>query len=384
MKKKIKIGLVTYDRPHFKTYQVLKKLLKKKYEVVLLIIKFKNIKKNFNSSHRPNQFGKKFNFNKFKIEKRNYFDKKDISDLKYVLIGGAGIIEKKKIISNKIINCHSGLIPESRGLDSVKWSIFNGNLVGNTLHFIDDNIDSGNIIHQEITQLNPKNNLKQFYKTHYDKEINILVEFEKYIKKGQNFKLKGKLPTLRFPKIKYAELNQKFKIYKNNFSKLKKKYQTIYNQKGNFYIHDTSLIDKNVKIGEGTKIWHWCHISKNSKIGKNCVLGQNTYIGENVIIGNNVHIQNNVSVFSGVILKDWVFVGPSVVFTNVKSPNSITKQKYVKTIINKFAVLGANSTVVCGNIIGESSFVGAGSVVTKNVKKKTLVAGVPAKFVKKL
>lgn len=155
-------------------------------------------------------------------------------------------------------------------------------------------------------------------------------------------------------------------------------------KKKKYFVHYTSVLDENVKIGDGTKIWHWCHVSKNSKIGKNCVLGQNTYIGENVVIGNNVHIQNNVSVYSGVILKDSVFVGPSVVFTNVKSPNSMKKQKYVKTIVNKCAVLGANSTVVCGNTIGASSFIGAGSVVTKNVKTKTLVAGVPAKFVKNL
>ena len=147
-----------------------------------------------------------------------------------------------------------------------------------------------------------------------------------------------------------------------------------------FYIHESSIVDKNAKIGKGSKIWHWCHISKNSKIGKNCVIGQNVFIGENVAIGDNVKIQNNVSVYSGVTIKNNVFIGPSVVFTNVKFPRSSINQKknFLKTIIEKGATIGANSTIICGVKIGKDSFVGAGSVVTKNIKIKSLVYGNPA------
>lgn len=153
-----------------------------------------------------------------------------------------------------------------------------------------------------------------------------------------------------------------------------------------YFLHKSSFVDKNVKIGENTKIWHFCHISSRAKIGKNCKIGQNVFIGEGVKIGNNVKIQNNVSVYSGVEIEDDVFIGPSVVFTNVIKPRSFInkKKKYTTTIIKKGATLGANSTVICGNTIGEYSFVGAGSVITKNVEKNNLVYGNPAKVKKKI
>ncbi len=148
-----------------------------------------------------------------------------------------------------------------------------------------------------------------------------------------------------------------------------------------FFKHKTSLIDKNCKIGKETKIWHWSHISKNSKIGNNCTIGQNVFVGEKVIIGDRVKIQNNVSIYQGIKIENDVFCGPSVVFTNVKFPSSTkktAKKNYEKTLVKKGAVLGANCTIVCGVIIGENSFIGAGSVVTKNVKKNTVVIGNPA------
>ncbi len=147
-----------------------------------------------------------------------------------------------------------------------------------------------------------------------------------------------------------------------------------------YYIHKTSIIDGKVSIGDGTKIWHWCHVSKNVKIGKNCVLGQNVFIGENVQIGNNVKIQNNVSVYSGVNIKNDVFIGPSVVFTNVKYPRSLINQKknFLNTVVEIGATIGANSTIICGIKIGKHSLIGAGSVVTRSVKNKSLVYGNPA------
>lgn len=149
----------------------------------------------------------------------------------------------------------------------------------------------------------------------------------------------------------------------------------------NYFVHQTSIVDEKAKIGKNTKIWHFCHISSKARIGKNCNIGQNVFIGEGVKIGNNVKIQNNVSVYSGVEIEDDVFVGPSVVFTNVIKPRSFINKKklYLSTIVKKGATLGANSTIICGNSIGEYSFVGAGSVVTKNVPNNILVYGNPAR-----
>jgi UDP-2-acetamido-3-amino-2,3-dideoxy-glucuronate N-acetyltransferase len=152
-----------------------------------------------------------------------------------------------------------------------------------------------------------------------------------------------------------------------------------------FFIHESSYVDDNVIIGEGTKIWHFCHIQRGAKIGTNCVLGQNVNIGNNVIIGNHVKIQNNVSVYEGVTLEDYVFCGPSVVFTNIVDPRSkypqVGREFYKKTLVREGASLGANCTIVCGHEIGRYSFVGAGAVVTKDVPDFALVIGNPAKIV---
>ena len=151
----------------------------------------------------------------------------------------------------------------------------------------------------------------------------------------------------------------------------------------NFFIHDSSYVDKPCKIGSGTKVWHFSHIMKNCKIGKNCNIGQNVVISPNVVLGNNVKIQNNVSVYTGVICEDDVFLGPSMVFTNVINPRSgvVRKDEYMKTLIKKGATIGANSTIVCGNVIGNFSFVGAGTVITKDVLDYALVIGNPGRQV---
>lgn len=149
------------------------------------------------------------------------------------------------------------------------------------------------------------------------------------------------------------------------------------------YIHPTATIDPGVEIGEGTKIWHYTHVMSNAHIGRNCILGQNVFIGRNVRIGNGVKIQNNVSVYEGVELEDFVFCGPSVVFTNVINPRSEIERKseYRRTLVKRGATLGANSTILCGIKIGRYAFVGAGAVVTKDVPDYALVVGVPARIV---
>ena len=147
------------------------------------------------------------------------------------------------------------------------------------------------------------------------------------------------------------------------------------------YIHPTSIVDEGVEIGEGTKVWHFSHIQSGAKIGKNCSLGQNVNISNNVVIGNGVKIQNNVSIYEGVELEDYVFCGPSCVFTNDLTPRARypKNHKYEKTLIKHEATLGANSTIVCGHVVGEYAMVAAGAVVSKNVKPHALMAGVPAK-----
>ena len=152
-----------------------------------------------------------------------------------------------------------------------------------------------------------------------------------------------------------------------------------------YFVHDSSYIDENVNIGEGTKIWHFSHIQSGAVVGKKCSIGQNVNIANNVKIGNYVKIQNNVSVYEGVELEDYVFCGPSMVFTNIKVPRSEFPQKgteyYKKTLVKKSASIGANATIVCGVTIGEYAFIGSGAVVTKDVPPFALVVGNPAKII---
>ena len=150
--------------------------------------------------------------------------------------------------------------------------------------------------------------------------------------------------------------------------------------KKKYFAHKTAIIDDGCKIGKGTKIWHFSHIMTDSEIGENCNIGQNVVISPGVKLGKNVKVQNNVSIYSGVICDDDVFLGPSMVFTNVNNPRSaiIRKDLYIETIVERGATIGANATIICGNIIGRYAFVGAGAVVTKDVKPYALVVGNPA------
>lgn len=153
------------------------------------------------------------------------------------------------------------------------------------------------------------------------------------------------------------------------------------NEQGKYYAHPTAIIDDGCVIEDGVKIWHFSHIMPNCKIGQNCNIGQNVVISPEVILGKNVKVQNNVSIYSGVQCEDDVFLGPSMVFTNVTNPRSAINRRgqYAKTIVKKGASIGANATIVCGHDIGEYAFIGAGAVVTKNVPPYALVIGNPAK-----
>ncbi len=146
-------------------------------------------------------------------------------------------------------------------------------------------------------------------------------------------------------------------------------------------IHPTAIIDEGAQIGEGTRVWHWVHVCGGARIGARCSLGQNVFVGNSVVIGSNVKIQNNVSVYDCVTLEDDVFCGPSMVFTNVYNPRSavIRKDEYRETYVKKGATIGANATIVCGVTIGEHAFIGAGTVITKDVPAFALVVGNPGK-----
>lgn len=148
-----------------------------------------------------------------------------------------------------------------------------------------------------------------------------------------------------------------------------------------YFSHETAVIDDGCQIGEGTKIWHFSHIMPNSIIGEKCNIGQNVVVSPGVKLGNNVKIQNNVSLYTGVICEDDVFLGPSMVFTNILNPRSaiVRRDQYVETLVKKGASIGANATVVCGNSIGEYALIGAGAVVTKDVPAYALLVGNPAK-----
>ena len=148
-----------------------------------------------------------------------------------------------------------------------------------------------------------------------------------------------------------------------------------------YFAHPSAVIDENCTIGEDTKIWHFCHIMSNAVIGANCNLGQNVVVSPKVVLGNNVKVQNNVSIYTGVICEDDVFLGPSMVFTNIINPRSAVSRRnlYTKTLVKKGASIGANATIVCGHDIGEYAFIGAGAVVTKDIPNFALVVGNPSK-----
>ena len=151
----------------------------------------------------------------------------------------------------------------------------------------------------------------------------------------------------------------------------------------NIFVHHTAMVDPGAAIGNGSKIWHYCHVMSKARIGNNCSLGQNVFVADEAVLGNNVKVQNNVSIYTGIICEDNVFLGPSMVFTNVVNPRSNVNRKnqYTKTILKSGATIGAAATIVCGNRIGENAFVGAGSIVVDDVPDYALVVGNPGRII---
>ena len=149
-----------------------------------------------------------------------------------------------------------------------------------------------------------------------------------------------------------------------------------------YFVHPTAIIDEGAEVGEGSRVWHWCHIMKGAKVGTHCNIGENAFIESGVVLGDNVKVKNNVALYTGLECENNVFIGPNAVFTNVANPRSFIERKneFKKTVIKEGATIGANATIVCGHDIGEYAFVGAGSVVTKTVPPYTMVIGNPAKF----
>tara|TARA_A100000164_G_scaffold377583_1_gene417093 strand:+ start:4320 stop:5489 length:1170 start_codon:yes stop_codon:yes gene_type:complete len=370
----MKIGLTTYSLPHKKTQDILRGLIdKNKYSITLFEMPFKKFKKRDPLiKHRPDMFHgksakdlcKEFNLEIIKFDETN---KSILQEQDYIIIGGAQLIPDDLILKKKIINCHCGLTPQVRGLDSLKWAIYFNQPLGNTLHFVDFSIDDGEIIFQEKIDFSKEDSLDDLIDKMYQEEIKMLINFEAHLKNPFVLNLPRTKPNMRMPKKLEDHVLRDFDKYKLKFT-------------SNYFIHETSIVDQDVVIGEGTRIWHWCHLSSGSQIGEDCTLGQNTYVGNNVSIGNKCKIQNNVSIYESVILEDEVFCGPSVVFTNVKNPRASVdrKDEFKKTTIRKGASIGANATIVCGVEIGAYSFIAAGAVVTKDTEPFSLVAGTPA------
>jgi len=155
----------------------------------------------------------------------------------------------------------------------------------------------------------------------------------------------------------------------------------VKSEKGECFVHESAYVDEPCRIGKGTKIWHFCHIMKDAQIGENCIFGQNVLVSTGVVIGNNVKVQNNVAIYTGTVIEDDVFLGPSCVLTNVSNPRSqiVRHDLYERTVLRRGATVGANATIVCGVELGRYCFIGAGAVVTKNVPDYALMLGVPAR-----
>lgn len=374
---KTMIHVLTYNTPHRKTYDTLCLLKARGYTDVSVWATPMSYVKKYTPIvlHRPayvpvdsqayiTKLGYSYN------EIHDYSEIVTPAEDDVFLLCGARIMSAGFLAARTVINSHSGYIPDVRGLDSYKWAVYLGLPIGVTTHIVGEEVDAGEIIDRRKIVVGKNDTFHTVAQRVYETEVCMLVDaIERIYCQHESIHSKTEL-FKRMPNVLEEKLYQKFEQYKHKSQ--------------NYYISATSSIECNVRIGGGTKIWNFSHIQGGAEIGENCTLGQNVNVGRDVKIGNGCKIQNNVSVYDGVTLEDYVFCGPSCVFTNDLTPRAefpLGFENHAKTLVKRGASIGANATIVCGVTIGEYALVGAGSVVTKDVPDYALVVGVPARVV---
>ena len=387
--KKYKIGLITYDKPHKKSLDLFFKLLENNYtEITLLILPWKRFKKRDNLFyHRPKLSLKSKGFlglkKKFNLKLRKLNSINDYKGLDFALIGGAYILPPKLIKPNFIINCHPGLIPFSRGLDSFKWSINSKEILGNTLHFVDENVDLGKIIAQNITPILNTDTLEEAAKRHYESEISMLANFENHLLEGKYFKLPKKKPRERMEVKKQEKLNKYFNDYKKNYNDLFKKFTKKFKYVETFDTQFNSI--KNVKFGKNCKIIEPVNIY-DCELGNNVFVGPFVEITKGVKIGDYTRISSHSFVCELVTIGKRCFIAHGVMFINdIFSSGKLggSVKNWKETNIENNVLIGSNSTILPVRIVS-GCVIGAGSVVTKNCDIKGIYAGNPARLIRKL
>lgn len=369
------INILTYTTPHRKTFDTLCMLKANGYSEVNVWAVPMSYQKRYQPliEHRP----KNWNSSKEMIGflASSYQEIKDYSEIDTTgifLCCGAGILPGEFLKKHTVINVYPGYIPNVRGLDAYKWAIFENQPIGVTTHIIGDELDAGEIIERRTISVGEMDTFHSVAQRVYETEIEMLVDAIKKVDEPHEYVSGSGFPVRkRMPHEKEVLLLERFEQYKEK-------------HKPAYFIHESSYIDSGVTVGNGTYIWHFSHIQRGASIGENCILGQNVNISNDVTIGNGCKIQNNVSIYKGVTLEDYVFCGPSCVFTNVLTPRaefSTDYGDYTKTLVKHGASIGANATIVCGVTIGEYALIGAGAVVTKDVPDYALVVGAPAKVV---
>ena len=390
MQKKYKIGLITYDKPHKKSIDLFFKLLSNNYtDITILVVPFKNYKiRNTKFKHRPSMTNiGKYGFSTLKSQYNLKIKKlksiRDYDDLDVVLIGGSNILPSNLIIPNLIINCHSGLIPSVRGLDSFKWAIHDKEIIGNTLHYIDEYADMGKVIAQRITYVDKNDTLEGVAQRHYDSEIDMLSNFENLTNNGIYYVLPKKKIKKRMDNKTEEKIFKRFDEYKKNFKKLKLKFEKKFQSATIF--HNFSNEVKNVSFGKNCTIVQPVNMY-GCKLGNNVFIGPFVEITKGVKIGNDTRISSHSFLCELVKIGSKCFIAHGVMFINdtFSSGNlggSVVNWK--STNIGNKVLIGTNSTILPVEII-EGCVIGAGSVVTKDCKIKGVYAGNPAKLIRKL
>jgi len=409
------LGIITYDTNHLKTEQLLLRLAGRYTMRVYALPYVQRPARKVLFQHRPDQSAaahprdicRQYGMSYIPVESDQEID----NGCDIYLIAGAGILSAECLRGKLVLNCHPGVIPAAKGLDAFKWSIYHMLPLGVTLHYVDEQIDSGEVVTIIPTPVFPSDTLQTLARRHYENEIQTLSQFDAYLKQPRDlFTGIDRGERMRRMKVEQqAELPERFERYKQRMLSLaestygvqmpppcghfeeipecrsvphdRRKAAAWAEEKRAYFAHGSSYVDEGCEIGEGTKIWHFSHIMKGCKIGKDCNIGQNVVISPGVVLGDRCKVQNNVSIYTGVVCEDGVFLGPSCVFTNIVNPRALIERKseYQKTTLREGASIGANATIVCGHSIGRYALVGAGAVVTKDVPDHAMVYGCPAK-----